>query len=77
MWLELALFIVSAVLSIALRPKVKPPPAATMSDVNLPTIKSGTPVYVVFGDVWIDNWFVLWYGDMSTTPIKEKSGKKG
>ena len=77
MWIQLAIFIISAVLSMALRPKIKPPPAATMQDINLPTIKAGTPVPVVFGDVWIDQWFVLDYGDLRNSPIKEKSSKKG
>lgn len=77
MWIQLALLIISAVLSVALRPKIKPPPAATTQDISLPTIKAGTPVPVAFGDVWIDQWFVLDYGGLGNSPIKEKPNKKG
>lgn len=75
MWVQIVIAIVSLVISYAMRPKIKPPPAATLNDVNIPTIDQGTPVAVVFGDVWIENWMVLWYGDLSNSPIK-KGGKK-
>lgn len=71
----LIIMIVASLLAQALRPKPKPPPAATLADVNIPTIEQGTPVPVPFGDVWCDNWFVLWYGDLGNVPIKAK-GKK-
>ena len=29
---------------------------------------------VVFGDVWTDGWFVLWFGNMRTQKVKK--GKK-
>ncbi len=76
MWVELAVMIVSMILSYALRPKPKAPPAQQLKDVHLPTIEQGTPVPVVFGNVWIDQWFVMWYGDMRVTPIKSSGGKK-
>lgn len=76
MWIQLVIFIVSALIQLATRPKVKPPAAATLNDVNIPTIAQGTPVPVVFGEVWADNWMVLWYGDMHNQPIKQKGGKK-
>ena len=41
----------------------------------MPTVDQGTPVPVVFGEVWIENWMVLWYGDLRVTPIKS-GGKK-
>lgn len=76
MWIQLAIFIVSALLSYALRPKPKAPPAATLQDVNIPTIDQGTPVAVAFGEVWSDQWMVLYYGDLSNRPIKQSGGKK-
>ncbi|CAJ0862007.1 MULTISPECIES: hypothetical protein [Ralstonia] len=75
MWFSVAVLIVTALLSTALRPRQKDPPAATLQDVNVPTVDQGTPVPVVFGEVWIENWMVLWYGDLRVTPIKS-GGKK-
>jgi len=76
MWIQLVIMIVAALISYATRPKIKPPPAATLNDVQIPTIDQGTAVPVVFGEVWVDNWMVLWYGDLSNQPIKQKGGKK-
>ncbi len=53
-------------------PKVKP---AALEDFDVPQIDEGTPHAVVFGDVWLDGWQVLWYGDYSTTKIKSTGGK--
>ncbi len=75
MWVQLVIMIVSIIVQLATRPHIKPPPAATLNDVNIPTIAQGTPVAVVFGDVWVENWMVLWYGALRNTPIKSK-GKK-
>ena len=75
MWIQLAVMVVSMILSYALRPKPQAPAAATLKDVQIPTIQIGTAMPVVFGDVWVDNWMVLWYGDLSTQPIKS-GGKK-
>lgn len=72
MWVALLVMVVASLLTYALTPHAKPPAPDTLSDVNIPTIDSGTPVMVVFGDVWIDNWMVLWYGDLSSTAIKGK-----
>lgn len=76
MWVQLVIMIVAALIQYATRPKIKPPPAATLNDVQIPTIDQGTPVPVVFGEVWVDNWMVLWYGDLHNSPIKSKGGKK-
>jgi hypothetical protein len=75
MWISLVIMVVSYILSAALRPRPKDPPAATLQDVSVPTVDQGTPVPVVFGEVWIENWMVLWYGDLRVTPIKS-GGKK-
>lgn len=75
MWIQLAVMLVAVVLTYALRPKPEGQSPATLADVSIPTIDQGTPVTVVFGDCWIDNWMVLWYGDMGVQPIKG-GGKK-
>jgi hypothetical protein len=76
MWVQLIVMVVAYILSVALRPTPKPPASSTLADINIPTVDQGTPVPVVFGDVWIENWMVLWYGDLRVDPIKS-GGKKG
>ncbi len=51
------------------------PKPASLEDFDLPQVEEGTPHAVVFGDVWLDGWQVLWFGNYRTTKIKAK-GKK-
>lgn len=76
MWVQLIIMVVAAVLSYALRPKPQRPAAETLEDVDVPTIEVGKPVSVAFGEVWIDDSNILWYGDLSNSPIYAKGGKK-
>jgi hypothetical protein len=48
---------------------------ALLEDFDIPQVDEGTPHAVVFGDVWLEGWQVLWYGNFRTTKIKSK-GKK-
>ena len=75
-WVALAVMVVSAVLSYALAPKAPQPPKPTLEDFDFPTAEEGRAVPVVFGEVWITGPNMLWYGDLVTTPIKVKGGKK-
>ena len=75
MWVQIVVMVVAMIVAYATRPHPQKPPAATLSDVSVPTIDQGTPIAVVFGDVWVDSWCVLWYGDMRVTPI-QSGGKK-
>jgi hypothetical protein len=65
-----ALLLVAAtgLLAVLTRAPKKNPPAL-FSQINIPQITDGTPVPVVFGDVWIEDWTVLWYGNYTSTPI--------
>jgi uncharacterized membrane protein len=74
-YVQLIIMVVAAILSYALRPKPQNPPAATLADVSVPTTEIGKPVAVVFGEVWIDDSNIIWYGDLSNTPIYATSGK--
>lgn len=75
MWVQVALFVASIVISYLTRPKpVKPKPAA-LSEFDLPIADEGTPQCVIFGDCWTGDWQVLSYGDFRTKAIKTKSGK--
>lgn len=65
----IAVLIISIILSYALRPRVQQPAAASLSDVAIPQIEIGRPVAVVFGEVWIDDSNIIWYGDLTNQPI--------
>lgn len=60
--------------SMAKRQPAKKPEA--LEDFDFPQLDEGTTQAVVFGDVWVKDWMVLWYGDYKVTPIKTKGGKK-
>jgi len=76
MWVQLVLFIVSAVLSYLLAPKPPQPKPASLSDFNIPTADEGRPIPVVFGTVTVTGANVVWYGALRTTPIRKSGGKK-
>jgi hypothetical protein len=54
-------------------PDAKP---AALQDFEFPQAEEGTPQSVIFGDVWIDDPFVLWYGNFRIEPITTSSGGK-
>jgi hypothetical protein len=68
-WEQLVIMIIAAILAYALQPKPQQPQAQTLEDVSVPTIEIGKPVSVVFGEVWIDDSNILWYGDLQNYPI--------
>ena len=68
--------IASLVISYALAPKQQRPAPPSLTDLEFPQAEEGTPQMVVFGDVWIKDWTVLWYGDFRTEAIEVKGGKK-
>lgn len=76
-WVQfVVMLVVSFVLSYALAPKPAQPPKPSLEDFDFPTAEEGRPIPVVFGDVWISGPNILWYGDLDTTAIKAKGGKK-
>ena len=70
--------IATLVVSYLLTPKqkVETPKPATLDEFDFPQIEEGTPQCVIFGDVWIPDWTVLWFGNMRTSAIRSKGGKK-
>jgi len=75
-WVQLILLVVSVIVSYALRPKPPVPKPAALEDFDIPVAEQGRPIPVVFGTMLLTGPNVLWYGDLRTTPIKEKGGKK-
>jgi hypothetical protein len=51
------------------------PKPALFTDFTLPQSAEGTQQIIVFGDVWLDDWMVLWYGNYRHDPIYAQ-GKK-
>lgn len=54
---------------------------AVFEDFTFPQHEEGTPQPVVFGDCWIDDWMVLYYGNLRSEAIRVTpeggGGKKG
>ncbi|MCU4571090.1 phage tail protein [Acinetobacter ursingii] len=72
MWVQIALFIASLVISYALQPKAQKPKPAAFEDFDFPTVDDGTPQIVVFGDVWLTDWTVIGVGNYRNQPIVSK-----
>jgi hypothetical protein len=73
-WL-IVYMIVAIALTYALSPKQPDPPPMSLADVDVPQIEMGKPIAVAFGEVWVDDSNIIWYGDLVTSPIYA-SGKK-
>jgi|AMFO01.1.fsa_nt_gi hypothetical protein len=76
MWVQLVLFVVSALIQIALTPKPKVENAKPASDFSAPVAEEGMPIPVVFGEVLIEAPNVVWYGDSEAQPIYSGGGGK-
>ncbi|MBU6952756.1 hypothetical protein KP814_32075 [Hahella sp. HN01] len=74
--MQIVVWIVATLVQYALAPKPPQPPAAELKDLDAPTADEGRPIPVVFGTVLVRSANVVWYGDLRTTPIKSKGGKK-
>ena len=70
MWIQLAILVVSMLVSYATRPKQAAPKAAAFEDFDFPQSAEGTPQIWVFGDVWLDDWMVLGVGNYHTKAIR-------
>lgn len=76
MWWNLLLLVVTNLIAAALAPKPPKPKPAALEDFDVPVAEEGRPIPVVFGTVTITGPNVLWYGDLSSQPIKSSGGKK-
>lgn len=72
----IGLLIASYAIQVLLTPKTDPQKPASLEDFDFPQFEEGTPQSVIFGDVWTDDQFILWYGNLRTSAIKSKGGKK-
>ena len=78
MWQQIAIWVVTAVISYALRPKptITTPTPATIEEFEAPTAEDGREIPVLFGTREVQGPNVVWYGDLRTEAIKQKQGKK-
>lgn len=72
MWIQVALFVASLVISYLLQPKPPKAKPSAFEDIKFPVVEDGTPKMVVFGDVWITDWCVIGAGNYRTSPIIKK-----
>jgi hypothetical protein len=72
MWPQLILFVVSVLISFALRPKAVVPPPSGLDDVNAPRAEPGSLVPIIYGTVVLKSANTVWYGDLSYLAIKKK-----
>ncbi len=72
----IGLMILSYAISALLVKRQPPMKPAAFEDFQFAQVEEGTPQAVFFGDVWTAGWFVMWYGNMRSTPIKKKAKKK-
>lgn len=67
------LFIVAVAAVVLLTPGPPQPKPATLDDFNFPTAEPGRPIPITFGTVLCKAPNVVWYGDLSSLPVKAKS----
>lgn len=73
MWVQIAILVVSALISYATRPKPENPKPGK---VGIPVAEEGKPIRKVYGTVWINDPQVLGFKTIGTDRIKSKGGKK-
>lgn len=73
---QLAIMVVSALLSYALAPKPPRPKPAGLAEFDIPQSKEGQPFSWIFGECYVPDATVAYWGNLTNTPIKAKGGKK-
>ncbi|NLW82310.1 MAG: hypothetical protein GXY42_11655 [Desulfovibrionales bacterium] len=76
MWVQIALFVASLVISYLTRPKTnydKPKPGTVETGA---VAQAGGEIPVLFGTRDITGQNIVWYGDIKTKAIKKSGGKK-
>jgi len=75
MWAAIIVSLVISAISymLAPKPKVQTPTAGSL---DIPETKIGSPIPVIFGEVWIKDPHVAFYGGANAEPIVKSGGKK-
>lgn len=72
----IGMLLVSGLLTAMITPTTKNPKPASLKEFDFPQFEEGTAQIIVFGDTWLPDWMVLWYGNYRTRDIKSKGEKK-
>jgi hypothetical protein len=72
----IALLVASYLIQSLIATQPEKPKPASLGEFDLPQTKEGTPECVIFGDCWIPDWTVLWYGNLRNSPVKSSGSKK-
>jgi hypothetical protein len=75
-WWFVVYFIVALVISYAVSPRSQSQSPITAGQLQAPVAEDGKEIPVLFGTRDIRGPNIVWYGDVSTVPIKSKGGKK-
>lgn len=72
----IALMVISYAITALTTPRPQNAQPAQFNQFSLPVPDEGSPQGVTFGDCWVDDWEVLWYGNLQTQAIKSSGSKK-
>lgn len=75
-WIAALIAVVALVVGYSMQPKPETRPPAGLDEIQTPTAEIGREIPVLFGTRKLTGPNVVWYGDLSTIPIKKKGGKK-
>lgn len=64
------MMVISYAITALMMPKPVEPKPASLEDFQVPQADERTPQAVVFGDVWVPDWMVLWYGDFRSVRLR-------
>lgn len=76
MWIQLAFMVVALIVAVALAPRPPIPKPPALEDFDVPVAEQGLDIPWVFGEGEVKGYNVVYFGDLSSSPIKVKGGKK-
>jgi hypothetical protein len=74
-WIVIAINLAISALVYVLSPKPPKPDPLQPGALDVPQPKLGSPIPVIFGEDWVEDAHISYYGNSSSQPIKKKGGK--
>lgn len=75
MWQIIIVQLVISALIYIISPRPPKPAAPSAGKFDVPAPRLGRNLRVVFGEVWIEDADLTYFGNQATAPIKKKGGK--